>query len=64
MTPSDSAVEMEQKVMRSEELQVESLSAGFSSEENDDENRKEFVHLPMSTFHPKPLGVRLFIFLS
>ncbi|KAA0714031.1 Ataxin-7-like protein 2 [Triplophysa tibetana] len=56
MTPSDSAVEMEQKVMRYEELQVESLSAGFSSEENDNENREEFVHLPVSTCHPKPLG--------
>ncbi|KAI7797839.1 ataxin 7-like 2b, partial [Triplophysa rosa] len=56
MTPSDSAVEMKQKVMRSEELQLESLSAGFSSEENDDENREEFVHLPLSICHPKPLG--------
>lgn len=60
VTPSDSVVEMEQKVMCSEEMQVESLSAGFSSEESDDENREEFAHLPINTCHPKPLGVGLF----
>lgn len=60
MNPSDAVVEMEE-VMRSEETQVESLSAGLSSEESDGENRDEFAHLPASTLHPKPLGVSVFL---
>lgn len=63
VTPSDSTVEMEQ-VMPCEKMQVESLSAGFSSEESDDENREEFPHLPVSICHPKPLGVGLFHFCT
>ncbi|XP_051759075.1 ataxin-7-like protein 2b isoform X1 [Ctenopharyngodon idella] len=59
MNPSEGVVEMEE-VMRSEETQVESLSADLSSEESDGENREEFAHLPASTFHPKPLGLCTF----
>jgi len=58
MNPSEGVVEMKD-VMRSEEMQVESLSAGLSSEESDGENREEFTHLPASTLHPKPMGVSL-----
>lgn len=58
MNPSEGVVEMK-NVMRCEEMQVESLSAGLSSEESDGENCEEFAHLPASTLHPKPLGVSL-----
>lgn len=46
--------------MRSEDTLVESLSAVFSSDESDDENREEFAHLPASIWHPKPLGLCTF----
>nr|XP_055024742.1 ataxin-7-like protein 2b isoform X1 [Misgurnus anguillicaudatus] len=60
LTSSESGVDMEQKVMRCEDTQVESLSAVFSSDESDDENREEFAHLPASIWHPKPLGLCTF----
>ncbi|XP_067269858.1 ataxin-7-like protein 2b isoform X2 [Pseudorasbora parva] len=59
MNPSE-GVEMKEEVRCSEETQVESLSAGISSEESDGENREEFAHLPASTLHPKPLGLCTF----
>ncbi|XP_059359632.1 ataxin-7-like protein 2b [Carassius carassius] len=60
MNSSEGVVEMKQEVMRSEEPQVESLSADLSSEESDGENREDFAHLPASTLHPKPLGLCTF----
>lgn len=59
MNPSEDVVEMKEEVMRSEEPQVESLSADLSSEESDGENREDFAHLPASTLHPKPLAVSI-----
>ncbi|KAI2661674.1 Ataxin-7-like protein 2 [Labeo rohita] len=60
MNPSEDVVEMKEEVMRSEEPQVESLSADLSSEESDGENREDFAHLPASTLHPKPLALCTF----
>ncbi|XP_073675603.1 ataxin-7-like protein 2b [Garra rufa] len=60
MNPSEGVVETKEEVMRSEEPQVESLSADLSSEESDGENREDFAHLPASTLHPKPLGLCTF----
>ncbi|XP_043102380.1 ataxin-7-like protein 2b [Puntigrus tetrazona] len=60
MNSSEGVVEMKQEAMRSEEPQVESLSADLSSEESDGENREDFAHLPASTLHPKPLGLCTF----